>query len=100
MVNPPNIVPFATQLATCQGPKVDDCLRHTFNRSSLQALRLHMFQIPTGDHGDEAPRYLSDDGEDEASEVGTWMFEDVGVQGSALLSAVSSLSHLGSPASL
>jgi Gdp/GTP exchange factor required for growth at low temperatures len=55
-------------------------------------------RLAAGDYGDEAPRYLSDDGEDEASEMGT--FEDVGVQGSMPLSALSSPSRPGSPASV
>jgi hypothetical protein len=56
-------------------------------------------RLAAGDYGDEAPRYLSDDGEDAASEAGM-TFEDVGVQGSAPLSAVSSPSRPGSPASV
>lgn len=55
-------------------------------------------RLAAGDYGDEAPRYFSDDGEDEASEVGT--FEDVGVRGSMPLSALSSPSRPGSPASV
>jgi GDP/GTP exchange factor required for growth at low temperature len=51
-------------------------------------------RLAAGDYGDEAPRYLSDEGEDE--ETG----EDVGVPGSAPLSAVSSPSRPGSPASV
>ena len=41
-----------------------------------------------GDYGSEVPRYLSDDREDMASELGT--FEDAGVQGSAPISIASS----------
>ncbi|KAH9958161.1 hypothetical protein BC827DRAFT_1221435 [Russula dissimulans] len=55
-------------------------------------------RLAAGDYGDEAPRYLSDDGEDGASESET--FEDVGARGSAPLSAVSSPSRPGSPASV
>jgi hypothetical protein len=57
-------------------------------------------RLDAGDYGDEAPRYLSDDGEDLASELGT--FEDAGVQpeGSAPISVVSSPSRPGSPASV
>lgn len=55
-------------------------------------------RLAAGDYGNEAPRYLSDDGEDMASELGT--FEDVGVLGSAPISVVSSPSRPGSPASV
>jgi hypothetical protein len=55
-------------------------------------------RVAAGDYGNEAPRYLSDDGEDVASEAGTG--EDAGVQGSAPLSAASSPSRPGSPASV
>lgn len=55
-------------------------------------------RVAAGDYGNEAPRYLSDDGEDMASELGT--FEDIGVLGSAPISAVSSPSRPGSPASV
>jgi GDP/GTP exchange factor required for growth at low temperature len=55
-------------------------------------------RVAAGDYGDEAPRYLSDDGEDGFSEVGT--FEDIGAQGFAPMSAVSSPSRPGSPASV
>ena len=55
-------------------------------------------RLAAGDYGNEAPRYLSDDGEDMVSELGT--FEDVGVRGSAPISGVSSPSRPGSPASV
>ena len=51
-------------------------------------------RLAAGDYGNEAPRYLSDEGED-AAETG----EDVG-PGSAPLSVVSSPSRPGSPASV
>lgn len=55
-------------------------------------------RLAAGDYGYEAPRYLSDDGEDAASETG----EDVRARGSvsAPLSMVSSPSRPGSPASV
>ena len=55
-------------------------------------------RLAAGDYGNEAPRYLSDDGEDAASEAGTG--EDAGARGSASFSAVSSLSRPGSAASV
>ena len=51
-------------------------------------------RLAAGDYGDEAPRYLSDEGED--AETG----EDVRASGSAPLSVVSSPSRPGSPASV
>lgn len=51
-------------------------------------------RLAAGDYGAEAPRYLSDEGEDE--EIG----EDVRASGSAHLSLVSSPSRPGSPASV
>jgi GDP/GTP exchange factor required for growth at low temperature len=50
-------------------------------------------RLAAGDYGDEAPRYLSDEGEDAENEAETG--EDVGA-----LSAVSSPSRPGSPASV
>lgn len=50
-------------------------------------------RLAAGDYGDEAPRYLSDEGEDAGNEAETG--EDVGA-----LSAVSSPSRPGSPASV
>ncbi|KAI0298477.1 hypothetical protein B0F90DRAFT_1732791 [Multifurca ochricompacta] len=55
-------------------------------------------RLAAGDYGDEAPRYLSDDGENEPSEAE--IGEDAGTQGSAPLSTVSSPSRPGSPASV
>ena len=59
-------------------------------------------RLAAGDYGNEAPRYLSDDGEDAdvdaASEAGTGEYG--GTQSSAPLSAVSSPSRPGSPASV
>lgn len=55
-------------------------------------------RLAAGDYGNEAPRYLSDDGEDAASEADTG--EDAGARGSASFSAVSSLSRPGSAASV
>ncbi len=56
-------------------------------------------RLAAGDYGDEAPRFFSDDDEEDApSEVGTE--EDMGRRGSTLLSAVSSPSRPGSPASV
>ena len=52
-------------------------------------------RLAAGDYGDEAPRYLSDEGEDDA-ETG----EDARASGSARLSVVSSPSRPGSPASV
>jgi hypothetical protein len=54
-------------------------------------------RLAAGDYGDEAPRYLSDE-EDAGNEAETG--EDVGAPGSAPLSAVSSPSRPGSPASV
>lgn len=51
-------------------------------------------RLAAGDYGDEAPRYLSDEGEDVGNEAETG--EDVGAPGSA----VSSPSRPGSPASV
>jgi GDP/GTP exchange factor required for growth at low temperature len=55
-------------------------------------------RLAAGDYGDEAPRYLSDEGEDAENEAETG--EDVRASGSAPLSAVSSPSRPGSPASV
>ena len=55
-------------------------------------------RLVAGDYGDEAPRYLSDDGDDAPSLAGTE--EDAGARGSTLLSAASSPSRPGSPASV
>ncbi|KAH9061906.1 hypothetical protein EDB87DRAFT_1682575 [Lactarius vividus] len=55
-------------------------------------------RLAAGDYGDEAPRFLSDDEEDAPSVAGTE--EDMGRRGSAVLSAVSSPSRPGSPASV
>jgi Gdp/GTP exchange factor required for growth at low temperatures len=54
-------------------------------------------RLAAGDYGDEAPRYLFDEGEDAGNEAETG--EDVGAPGSAPLS-VSSPSRPGSPASV
>ncbi|KAH9055883.1 hypothetical protein EDB83DRAFT_2391697 [Lactarius deliciosus] len=54
-------------------------------------------RLAAGDYGDEAPRFLSDD-EDAPSVAGTE--DDMGRRGSTLLSAVSSPSRPGSPASV
>ncbi len=54
-------------------------------------------RLAAGNYGDEAPRYLSDEGEDARNEAETG--EDVGA-GSAPLSVVSSPSRPGSPASV
>jgi GDP/GTP exchange factor required for growth at low temperature len=51
-------------------------------------------RLAAGDYGNEAPRYLSDEGEDAGDEG------DVGAPGSAPLSVVSSPSRPGSPASV
>ena len=55
-------------------------------------------RLAAGDYGNEAPRYLSDDEDDAASEAVTG--EDVGARGSTSFSAVSSPSRPGSPASV
>jgi Gdp/GTP exchange factor required for growth at low temperatures len=55
-------------------------------------------RLAAGDYGDEAPRYLSDEGEDAENEGETG--EDIGAPGSAPLSVVSSPSRPGSPASV
>ncbi|KAF8261243.1 hypothetical protein EI94DRAFT_1607660 [Lactarius quietus] len=52
-------------------------------------------RLVAGDYGDEAPRYLSDDGEDESSVAG-----GARARGSTLSSALSSPSRPGSPASV
>ncbi len=88
---------------------VEDALRRLEGQMNLQKQRAKETKVDNwvrtirerlaaGDYGNEAPRYLSDDGEDAASEAGTG--EDAGVQGSASLSAASSPSRPGSPASV
>jgi GDP/GTP exchange factor required for growth at low temperature len=88
---------------------VEDALRRLEGQMNAQKQRANEHKVDNwvrtirdrlaaGDYGDEAPRYLSDDGEDMASELGT--LEDAGVQGSAPISVVSSPSRPGSPASV
>jgi hypothetical protein len=87
---------------------VEDALRRLEGQMSLQKQRARETKVDNwvrtirerlaaGDYGNEAPRYLSDE-EDAASETGT--YEDTGAQGSAPISAVSSPSRPGSPASV